>query len=50
MKRSQTYIFIIYKEMNNVLKQKRDDLYLLDKRITIDTSLEPEFMYAYQFD
>jgi type I restriction enzyme R subunit len=37
-------------EMNNVLKQKRDDLYLLDKRITIDTSLEPEFMYAYQFD
>ena len=37
-------------EMNNVLMQKRDDLNLLDKRITIDTSLEPEFMFAYQFD
>lgn len=37
-------------EMNNVLMQKRDVLNLIDKRITIDTSLEPEFMFAYQFD
>lgn len=37
-------------EMNNVLKQKRDDLNLISKRIIIDTSLDPEFMFAYQFD
>ena len=37
-------------EMNNVLLQKRDYLDLLDKGITIDMSLEPEFMFAYQFD
>ena len=37
-------------EMNNVLIQKRDVFDLLDKKITIDTSLEPEFMFAYQFD
>ena len=37
-------------EMNNVLMQKRDDLGLLDQKVTIDTSLEPEFMFAYQFD
>lgn len=37
-------------EMNYVLMLKRDVLDLLDERITIDTSLEPEFMFAYQFD
>lgn len=37
-------------EMNNVLMQKRDDLGLIDKRICIETSLEPVFMFAYQFD
>ena len=37
-------------EMNNVLLQKRDYLDLLDKVITIDMSLEPVFMFAYQFD
>lgn len=37
-------------EMNNVLMQKRDILNLIGKNITIDTSLKPEFMFAYQFD
>ena len=37
-------------EMNNVLMQKRDIFKLLGEKITIDTSLKPEFMFAYQFD
>lgn len=37
-------------EMNMVLKQKRDLLGLIDKSVFIDTTLPPEFLYAYQYN
>lgn len=41
------YAFL--KEMNDVLKTKRD-LKLIDKEVYIDETLEPEFLYAYQYN
>lgn len=37
-------------EMYGILLQKRDDLEIMDKSIEIDMNLEPEFLFAYQFD
>lgn len=41
------YAFL--KEMNDVLKTKRD-LKLIDEEVYIDETLEPEFLYAYQYN
>lgn len=36
-------------EMTEVLRQKKDDLEIMNKDLWINTKLEPEFIFAYQF-
>ena len=45
--KSTKYAFL--KEMNDVLKTKRN-LKLIDEKVYIDETLEPEFLYSYQYN
>lgn len=37
-------------EMYGILIQKRDDLKIMDESVFLDKNIEPEFLFAYQFD